>query len=118
MRSTRNFAARGAKARNDVNIAKFPRRVKHAKSRRRRSATEVARSKTKSAIQKKPRASSCQASVQRMAAAAKHAAKAKRAAREAEAAATSAAAADDEVEFAGERTREQRDAELRAWPTP
>ena len=36
MRSTRNFAARGAKARNDVNIAKFPRRVKHAKSRRRR----------------------------------------------------------------------------------
>ena len=42
------------------------------------------------------------------------AAKAKRAAREAEAAATSAAAADDEVEFAGERTREQRDAELRA----
>ena len=38
----------------------------------------------------------------------------KQAAREAEAAAASAAAADDEVEFAGERTREQRDAELRA----
>ena len=37
-----------------------------------------------------------------------------RAAREAEAEAASAAAADDEVEFAGERTREQRDAELRA----
>ena len=35
-------------------------------------------------------------------------------AREAEAEAASAAAADDEVEFAGERTREQRDAELRA----
>ena len=33
---------------------------------------------------------------------------------EAEAEAASAAAADGEVEFAGERTREQRDAELRA----
>ena len=110
MRSKRNFAAREANARNGDCHCEISEPSQTREIQAEAKATEVARSKTKSAIQKKPRASSCQASVQRMAAAAK----AKRAAREAEAAATSAAAADDEVEFAGERTREQRDAELRA----
>ena len=152
VRSKRNFAARGANARNSDITAKFPRRVKRAKSRPNvrntdsctvhffpcgslrsphdataNTNTDHARNslgtylaadwpflvftyRRSAARPSAVRASSCQASVQRMAAAAK----AKRAAREAEAEAASAAAADDEVEFAGERTREQRDAELRA----
>jgi hypothetical protein len=69
--------------------------------------------KSKSAIGKKPRAGSVQAGIQKMAAAARE-----RREREAGSAGAGpsnmADEADDEVECVGSRTREDRDAELRA----